>query len=97
MRFKVGDLVYITKPKDPEESPSWTGEMSILYQSDKIYTIRAKRDSSIGMLYEVDASGYVFSPRWLTLVTEPPRGKYWQVINKIKQMEQQRKEQGHVF
>jgi hypothetical protein len=67
-KFKVGDVVYATKPKDCSQPPVWVHEMNSL--QGKALTVEKIEGKTVG----VEESIYSFHPDWLS--KEPPAAQY---------------------
>lgn len=66
MSFRVGDIVYLTKPDDPHEFPEWTSGMDREIDTSKQYEIIKVSERT----FRVKNFVYNFAFHWGSLVKE---------------------------
>jgi hypothetical protein len=93
MSFKVGDIVYLTKPDNPYEFPEWTSSMDREINTSKQYEVTSVSSAT----FRVKGFVYNFAFNWGSLVK---RDKYYHVVKKIEYLNKKfesRKGEQHAF
>jgi hypothetical protein len=101
-KFKVGDFITVTKPRNTLEGPSWnesTSHPNMEYLTEGTHEIH-----SIGTyiyIYDHRMEGvWSLDPRWCTLAYESSIDEsmpHYKVLRKIKTLQHRRKEAGYAF